>query len=354
MTGDPDDHSVTVSWNAPALTGTSPIISYTVTSTPGSFTCTTAKTSCTVDGLTNGASYTFVVTAINSAGVSLPSTRSAIVEPGPVSGPPGIPTISLVSVGDGEVDVTVLAGKGGVPDYFTVTSLPDGQTCKAKKSTCTVDGLANGKDYTFTARATNSFGTSDPSDPSKKVTPIAGPPGIPVITSVKPDDEEVDVRFVKGRGGKPTTYTVTASPGGSTCITDDNMCPVTDLTNGVPYTFTVTATNAAGTSAKSEPSLPISPTDPPNLPGLPSIVSIVVGDRIAEITLAPGAGSTPDTYIINSDPDDYQCTTHSNVCVITGLDNGKPYTFTAKARNEFGTSKWSAPSRSVVTVERND
>jgi hypothetical protein len=54
--------SMSVSWTAP-LTGT--VSSYTVTSTPGSRTCTISApaTSCTVTGLTNGTSYSFIAVA---------------------------------------------------------------------------------------------------------------------------------------------------------------------------------------------------------------------------------------------------------------------------------------------------
>lgn len=360
VTGEPDDKEVTVSWKAPLVVGNSPILSYTVTSTPGSFTCTTTKTSCTVDKLTNGVAYTFTVTAINATGISVPSLKSASVTPGPVSGPPAAPSIADVSVGDGEVEVTVLpAVKGGLADSFTVTSSPGKETCKATKATkytCTVDKLVNGKEYVFTATATNEFGTSEPSDPSKPVTPIAGPPGAPVVTFVRADDEVADVYVAKGKGGKPTSYLVTSSPGGLTCLVDDEKyCEVSDLVNGTTYTFTATATNAAGTSKSSLPSDPVTPHEPANLPSVPTITSIVVGDRIATITIAAGAGGgAPDAYVVNSSPDDYQCSTTSNVCVITGLDNGTSYTFTVKARNEVGGSKWSSPSRSVVPVARND
>ena len=54
-------------------------------------------------------------------------------------------------------------------------------------------------------------------------------------------------------GGAPiTSYTVTASPGGQMATTGGQTTAVVNgLTNGIAYTFTVTATNAAGTSSAS-------------------------------------------------------------------------------------------------------
>ena len=62
-------------------------------------------------------------------------------------------------------------------------------------------------------------------------------------------------------GSSITGYTVTASPDGETCTTvGARSCAVDDLANGVPYTFTVTATNEIGTSDPSDPSDPVTPS----------------------------------------------------------------------------------------------
>jgi uncharacterized repeat protein (TIGR02543 family) len=78
VTATAGDTEATVSWSAPE-SGGSAITSYTVTSTPSSFTCTTATTSCVVTGLSNGTSYTFAVTATNSVGTSTASGSSSSV-----------------------------------------------------------------------------------------------------------------------------------------------------------------------------------------------------------------------------------------------------------------------------------
>jgi hypothetical protein len=90
VTGTPGSNQVTLLWRAPISDGGSPITGYTATATPSGQTCSTiGALSCTITGLTNGTSYTFTVTANNSAGLSRPSEPSAQVtpvgRPGPVT-----------------------------------------------------------------------------------------------------------------------------------------------------------------------------------------------------------------------------------------------------------------------------
>ena len=117
-----------VSWTAPVSDGGSVISQYTVTSSPDGITATTSGTSVTVTGLTNGTSYTFVVTATNSVGTGSASGASSAVVPATV---PGSPT--AVSAVGGNAQATVswtppVSYGGSAISQYTVTSSPDGIT----------------------------------------------------------------------------------------------------------------------------------------------------------------------------------------------------------------------------------
>jgi hypothetical protein len=73
--------TVTVAFTAPSDTGSTSITSYTAVSTPGSLTGAGASSPVTVTGLTNGTSYTFKVSATNSAGTGPYSAASNSVTP---------------------------------------------------------------------------------------------------------------------------------------------------------------------------------------------------------------------------------------------------------------------------------
>jgi hypothetical protein len=75
------DAQASVTFTPPASDGGSAITSYTVTSTPGSFTGTGASSPIVVEGLTNGTAYTFTVHATNAVGDSAESAASNEVTP---------------------------------------------------------------------------------------------------------------------------------------------------------------------------------------------------------------------------------------------------------------------------------
>jgi titin len=103
--------STTVSWTAPS-DGGSAITGYTATSNAGQ-TCSSATTSCSITGLTNGTAYTFTVTATNSIGISDPSAPSSAITP--VA--PAAPVVAAQTSGGG-------GGGGGGGGYVAPTPEP--------------------------------------------------------------------------------------------------------------------------------------------------------------------------------------------------------------------------------------
>ena len=89
--------SAVVSWSAPTSSGSFPVSTYMVTSSPGGKTCLTADLSCVVSGLTNGTSYTFTVKALSGAGWGPESAASNPVVPsgGPTPAPGPVPVPAL-------------------------------------------------------------------------------------------------------------------------------------------------------------------------------------------------------------------------------------------------------------------
>jgi len=114
--------------------------------------------------------------------------------------------------------------------------------------------------------------------------PSAPTPGIGQAT--------VSFSALASSGGSAITgYTVTSNPtggndtdAGSTSLTHI----VTELASGTTYSFTVTATNAVGTST----SLPSKTITPATVPGAPTIGIVTAGNRQASVNFTPVSTQT--------------------------------------------------------------
>ena len=183
---------------------------------------------------------------------------------------PGAPTGVTASAGNAQATVIFTApvsNGGSAITGYTVTSIPGGLTGNGTASPITVNGLTNGTAYTFTVTATNAIGTSAASSASNSVTPVAPSTvaGAPTIGTASAGNAQATVTFtapVSNGGSAITGYMVTSVPGGLTGTGTASPITVSGLTNGTAYTFTVTATNAIGTSLASSASNSVTPTAP--------------------------------------------------------------------------------------------
>jgi hypothetical protein len=93
---------------------------------------------------------------------------------------------------------------------------------------------------------------------SDLITPTV--PAAPVSATATGGNGQATVSWTASPGA--TSYSVTASPGGGTCTANSpsTSCTVTGLTNGAPYSFSVTASNTLGTSpAATASATPVAP-----------------------------------------------------------------------------------------------
>ncbi len=271
-----------VRFTAPANNGGAEITSYTVTASTGQ-TCVITPTfpsplSCTVNGLTNGTAVTFTVRASNGAFTSDTSTATIAITPATVPAVPTGVTATTTSPGKATITFTAPSDNGGsVVTEYVVTSSPGGLTCTTTNPTngCEISGLTNGIAYTFTALATNSVGNSASSTPSASVTPL-GKPLTPTNVVASAGNASASVSFTApNNGGSPiTSYQVEAYDENGVPVSPALTCTLNvpfptplvctfanTLTNGLNYSFKVSATNLIGTSDSSTATAVITPAN---------------------------------------------------------------------------------------------
>jgi len=180
-------------------------------------------------------------------------------------------------------------------------------------------------------------------------------PGAPTSVVGTAGNTQVSVAFtapaVLGTG--TISYTATSSPGSLTATGSSSPLVVTGLSNGTAYTFTVTASNAFGSST-SDPSASVTPATAPSTPSAPTATR---GDTQVSLSWSAPAnnGSAITDYLVQYSSDSgsnwttfADGTSASTTATVTGLTNGTSYVFRIAATNAFGTSAYSSASSAVT------
>ncbi|WMY79715.1 Ig-like domain-containing protein [Citricoccus sp. I39-566] len=276
---------------------------------------------------------------------------------------PGVPRVD--SVGDSEVVLTwdAPANNGAAITGYTVTADGVNQDCAA--TTCTISGLTNNQEYTFTVTATNEVGESDPSVASAPARPDVEPerPAPPQGTD---GDRKIDLTWTApvNRGSPITSYTVEISPAPANGVSQKSVSGTSTtwegLTNGTAYQFRIQAVNDADRPSEfSGWSSSITPAGIPMQPLAPSAsrAESAVNGGVANVSWkAPNAnGATISGYTLNV----YEggsflksINTSGTSQQVTGLKTTASYTFSVEATNRVGTSEASPRSTAVTPYGR--
>lgn len=271
---------------------------------------------------------------------------------------PGNPTIYNTVPGNGTVQVqfSMSLPYGAPTTSYIVTANPGNITTTVAATASStyfvnVNGLTNGTAYTFTAQGVNCLGAGTLSN-SAIATP-ATVPNAPTIGAATSGNAQATVNFTppaNSGGAAITSYTLTSSPGGFSAIGAGSPIVVTGLTNGTSYTFTVTATNSAGTSLPSAASAAVTPS---TVPGAPTSIVAMAGNAQATVSfLAPAnnGGAAVANYTVTPSPAGTPVTATASPINVTGLTNGTSYTFTVTANNIDGSSVASTPSNAAIPI----
>ncbi|HKD94095.1 MAG TPA: fibronectin type III domain-containing protein [Gaiellaceae bacterium] len=358
--------SIALAWSAPSSNGGSAITGYRVyrSTSAGNETLLTTLgnvNAWTDSGLSNGATYYYKVSALNSVGESVASNEMSATPSQPATAP-SAPTLNSATAGNATVALAWSAptsnGGSAITGYRVYRGTSAGNetllTTLGNVTAWTDSGLTNGATYYYKVSALNSVGESVGSN-EMSATPSqpATAPSAPTLNSATAANTTVTLAWgaPSNNGGSAVTgyrvYRGTSSGGETLVTTLGNITSWTDtgLGNGTTYYYKVSAVNSVGESVASN-EMSATPSQPATVPSAPSLTSATGGNATAVLSWsAPSnnGGSAVTGYRIyrsTSSGTESLLTTLGNVTswTDTGVANGTTYYYKVSALNSVGES----------------
>ena len=283
-------------------------------------------------GVTNGTNYTYKVVAYRLNSPASPYSATASAKP--VAPPLGTPTGLAATPGDAEVALSW----SSVPGATSYKVYRDGGQVATVTTPAYLDSaVANGTTYSYYVVAASATSTSAASG-AVSATPQAAATGAPTGLSATAGDGIVSLSWnvVSGASSYRVYRNGTLLPGGVA----GNSFTDSSVTNGVTYTYYVTAMNGGTESAASAT---VSATPFVLTPAQPTGLTATSGN--AQVSLSWTASANATGYRV------YRggvlvSTQAGTTFLDTGRTNGTPYSYYVVATN--GTA--SSPASATVTA----
>jgi fibronectin type 3 domain-containing protein len=368
----PGDGTVTLTWQAPKDRGSSAIKNYRVyrgTMAGGeSYLTELGNVLTTIDkGLTNGQTYYYKVTAVNSMGEGPRSTEAAATPGGALSAP-SEPRNLQSRAGNAQVSLTwdmpASTGSSPVTNYRVFRGPAAGQEAflveLGSSTGYTSTGLVNGQTYFFTVSAKNAAGEGPRAAPVN-ATPTSGAtvPSAPLGLTATPGTGNISLNWqapADDGGSQITGYSVyrsTVSGGEMLLVPLENVTGYIDsnLLAGYKFYYQVSARNARGEGPRCAEvgSQPLSkPGAPGNLRALAGLGNVSLawdapasdgGSPILSYIIYRGSSPGGETFLVISDS--------STAFVDRTVINGTHYFYTVSATNAQGEGPQSAEANAT-------
>jgi uncharacterized repeat protein (TIGR03803 family) len=297
--------------------------------------------SATVNGLTNGATYFFVVRALNSSSSS-PASNEASATP---EAPTPAPTNVTAAAGNGFIHVTWNYVQG------TSYNVYQGTVAGGESSTPVISGttgsiasiynLSNGTTYYFVVRAVGVGGVSPASNevsatPTAPPPPPAAPTGLTAVAgnggvvSMQWNAAQGATSYIAYYGQRPDDVTVPAGLGN---VTSTSL--TVTLREGITYYFVVRGENAGGIGPASN-EVSATPVAPPA-----TNLAAAAGNGCVSLRWSAPAGSSGYDVLQGTTPGGELATPGNSgftatSAAICDLSNGTTYYFAVRPTGDNG------------------
>jgi hypothetical protein len=299
-------NGVTVNW-LPVKGALNYILS--INGSPDTVVIPASETSYTVNGLEPGTAFEISVAATTTSGSGQSNTKTGQTLPGAVSG--------LTGVMQEDSGVITWAPAIGATKYRITIN---GSSQEVSDTSLNVNGLVGSNNYPYTVEAGN-LGGYGPAAQSSVLTKPHQPNNVHVTNR-----SETTVELSWDTDPTGITYTVVQDGVGLIATGPVTKVTIPNLSAAGAYKFFVRTTNASGESTDAVINWVSQPLAPVNVVSVPSTTTVHLNwDQVT------GAAQ----YVVyNGDAEVYRGTEPAGD--ITGLSDGKDYTFIVKAINAIG------------------